>query len=106
MLAAAVYGIIRTYASGETIAEILSAALTIFVLLACQIYAYRGGWIKTMNLCAALVALRFFIIYLQIFGSMLDTGIGLIISGLVFLTIALSLHKVSSFLTSNLKKEA
>lgn len=107
MLAAAVYSIIRTYTSGsETFAEILSAALTIFVLLACQIYAYRGGWIKTMNFCAALIALRFFIIYLQVFGSMLDTGIGLIISGLVFLAIALSLHKVSSFLTRNLKKEA
>lgn len=50
-------------------------------------YALIKGQNKLLNLATALIALRIFIVYLQVFGSLLSTGIGLIISGFVFLAI-------------------
>lgn len=50
-------------------------------------YALIKGRHKLLNWATGLMALRFFIGYIQVFGSLLTTGIGLIISGIVFLTI-------------------
>lgn len=50
-------------------------------------YALIKGRHKLLNLATGLMALRFFIVYIQVFGSLLTTGIGLIVSGFVFLGI-------------------
>lgn len=90
------------YAFGNN--EILSACNTIAVLLALNTYAYRHHRIKLLNLSSVLIALRFFIIYLQVFDSLLSTGIGLIISGLVFIGISVAWHHIHKHLSHKLQE--
>lgn len=62
-------------------------SLSVSVLCCLVAYALLKSRKRLLNLATALIALRIFIVYLQVFGTLLYTGIGLIISGLVFLSI-------------------
>lgn len=86
------------------IMDILCAALSISLLLIVQISAYQDNRLKLMNLASLLIAARFFIIYLQVFGSLLSTGIGLIISGIVFFIIARIWQNIRKRLMNKLKE--
>lgn len=55
------------------------------VLLAMGIYGYQKRRPRLINIAALLAALRIFIGYIQVFGSLLTTGIGLIATGLLIL---------------------
>ena len=55
------------------------------VLLATGIYGYQKRNPRLINTAALLAALRIFIGYIQVFGSLLTTGIGLIATGLLIL---------------------
>lgn len=61
--------------------------LSMSVLCCLVAYALLKNRRRLLNLATALMALRIFIVYLQVFGTLLATSFGLIISGLVFLTI-------------------
>lgn len=61
--------------------------LSISVLCCLVTYALLKNRRRLLNLATALIALRIFIVYLQVFGSLISTGLGLIVSGFVFLTI-------------------
>lgn len=61
--------------------------LSISVLCCLVTYALLKNRRRLLNLATALIALRIFIVYLQVFSSLLWTGWGLIISGGVFLLI-------------------
>lgn len=50
-----------------------------------MLYACRSGRHQLLNWATGLAILRIFIIYLQVFGSLLLTGIGLISTGAVLL---------------------
>lgn len=65
--------------------QLWGAMLTLSALAAVMVYACRRGRNRLLNWAAGLAILRIFIIYLQVFGSLLLTGIGLISSGLVLL---------------------
>lgn len=49
---------------------------------------------KLFNLASAAIAIRFIVIYFEIFGSLAATGIGLIISGAIILLVAYAWNKV------------
>jgi uncharacterized membrane protein len=51
-------------------------------------WAYRRGRIRLLNLATALLGVRLLIVYFEVFGSLLDTGIGLVSGGLLTLLIA------------------
>lgn len=66
----------------------------------CAYWAFVG-WIALrfhmqgiLNLAISLIAIRLFIIYCEVFGSMLSTGIGLIISGLVLIGMVQGTRKI------------
>lgn len=61
--------------------------LSMSVLSCLVAYALIKSRMKLLNLSTALMALRFFIVFLQVFGSLLMTGVGLIVCGVVFLGI-------------------
>lgn len=61
--------------------------LSMSVLSCLVAYALIKSRMKLLNLSTALMALRFFIVFLQVFGSLLMTGVGLIVCGGVFLGI-------------------
>ena len=49
---------------------------------------YRAHMMQIVNLATAVIAARVFIAYIEVFGSMLATGAGLIVSGVLLLALA------------------
>jgi hypothetical protein len=49
---------------------------------------YRANAMQLVNLATAVIAARIFITYVEVFGSMLATGAGLIVSGVLLLALA------------------
>jgi uncharacterized membrane protein len=77
--------------------EFLSAALFI---LYWAFLAWLGARINADNLsnwAIRFIILRLFIVYLEVFGSMLMTGFGLIISGVILLVILRKLNTIVAF---------
>lgn len=73
--------------ANDTFIEIWGFLLTFSCLVMVVLYGVKYNRGRIVNLATGLIALRIFIVYLQVFGSLLDTGIGLVVSGLVFLAI-------------------
>lgn len=71
----------------QDVLNIWGFLLSMSVLSCLVAYALIKSRMKLLNLSTALMALRFFIVFLQVFGSLLMTGVGLIICGVVFLGI-------------------
>ena len=61
--------------------------LTMSILITVAAYALIKNKEKLLNTATACMAARIFFVYFQIFGSLLTTGLGLIISGCVFLAL-------------------
>ena len=78
-----------------------SALMMIALLSVAGIYAYRHNYPRLLNVSTVLIALRFFGVYLEVFGSILSTGMGLIVSGLAFAAIAVIWQKVRRRLLHN-----
>lgn len=78
----------RTVGAGVT-AELISALLTLLMLLLlAALFAARGArrWFNAMTL---LVGVRFLVVYLQVIKDLALTGLGLVVSGLVIIGVAL-----------------
>lgn len=85
--------------------QLLGALRSFSVLSLVVYYAYKTNRIKLLNLASILIALRIFFVYIQLFGSLLATGLGLISSGIVFLAIAYTWQKVRSVATAKIKEQ-
>jgi hypothetical protein len=57
---------------------------------------------RLFDFASFVIALRFVIIYFEVFGSLTTTGIGLIISGGVIITIAIYWNKLRDLVTKRL----
>ena len=84
--------------------KILTAVTTILILLVVQIRAFFNHQPRLMNAAAILIALRFLIIYIQVFGSLTQTGVGLIMSGIVFIAIVCIWKKASGWMAKKIKE--
>lgn len=84
--------------------ELWGAVLSLAMLGLVAVYAYKTGSIRLLNLATALSAFRFFAVYLQVFGSLLSTGVGLIISGFVLLAVAVVWQKARRRLIGKLEE--
>lgn len=91
--------------SSKLLADFAGSLLTIGLLILCAVYAYRCNRPRLLNALSVLIALRFFIIYLQVFGTLLTTGLGLIASGIVFLLLAVIWRRISRRLGNGLKEK-
>ena len=92
-------------ASTKLGADFAGALLTIGLLFLCAVYAYRCQRPHLLNALSVLIALRFFIIYLQVFGTLLTTGLGLIASGMVFLLLAIIWRRINRRLGNDLQEK-
>lgn len=54
----------------------------------CALVSYRVLWLRLFHALSALLALRILVIYFEVFGSLLDTGVGLVSGGVLTLLIA------------------
>jgi uncharacterized membrane protein len=66
----------------------LVAALAFIVVFAVvALAAHRGGRSRLLHLATAAIGLRLLVIYFEVFGSLLDTGVGLVLGGLLTLLV-------------------
>lgn len=79
------YAFVSRFVSGHLNHDILGFALTMSILAEIIYFGFKQDCPKIVNAAGALAALRIFGVYLQVFGSLLTTGLGLISSGLVLL---------------------
>ncbi|HET8937288.1 MAG TPA: DUF2157 domain-containing protein [Polyangiales bacterium] len=54
----------------------------------CALVSYRALWLRLFHALTAALALRILVIYFEVFGSLLDTGVGLLTGGILTLLIA------------------
>ena len=90
----------RTNIGTEITASLLSFSIFLFVI-------YKGNQKrskKLINLGSFLISVRFFIIYIQVFGNMMTTGLGLILSGIIFYLIGSNIYKLSHKIHSRLEE--
>ena len=90
----------RTNIGTEITASLLSFSVFLFVI-------YKGNQKrskKLINLGSFLISVRFFIIYIQVFGNMMTTGLGLIVSGIIFYVIGSNIYKLSNKIHSRLEE--
>lgn len=82
----------------QTLCEIWSAAFSLSMLCVLANYALKNNQNRLYKFLIAVIALRFFMIYAQVFGSMLTTGTGLIITSILLFAIAYAWNKHQKFL--------
>ena len=75
-----------TFERGES--ELVGALLQLGFLALFAWSAFERGGVRTFHVCTALIALRVLIIYFEIFGSLLSTGLGLVSGGALTLGVA------------------
>ena len=63
----------------------MGALLQVAWLGLCAFVSYRARWLRLFNALTRLTGLRILIVYFEVFGSLLDTGVGLVIAGLLTL---------------------
>lgn len=80
----------------------LSFALSLIGLAAAGLYAYEHKRRGLFNFVLILAGIRIFMIYIQLFASLMSTGLGLIISGLVILLIIWGWLKTTSYFKGRL----
>jgi hypothetical protein len=68
-------------------ADYMGGLLQIAWLSLCAFVSYRALWLRLFNALTALLALRILVVYFEVFGSLLDTGLGLVTGGVVTLLI-------------------
>ena len=68
-----------------TILNLWGFLLTMSILSTVVAYALIKNRVKLLNIATACMAVRIFFVYIQVFGSLVTTGIGLIASGILFL---------------------
>ncbi len=73
----------------------------LIILIGFVFTAYRFGSEKMARLLAVVTAFRMLIAFFSLFGTLLYTGVGLIVSGLVILGIAYACWKTESYLKLN-----
>lgn len=71
----------------NTILDMWGFLLTMSILSTVVAYALIKNRVKLLNIATACMAIRIFFVYLQVFGSLVTTGIGLIVSGILFLSL-------------------
>ncbi len=72
----------------QTLREIWSAVFSLSILCVLANYALKNNQNRLYKFLIAIIALRFFMIYAQVFGSMLTTGTGLIITSILLFAVA------------------
>ena len=66
---------------------LVAAIAFIVVFAAVALVAHRKGRPKLLHLATAVIGLRLLVIYFEVFGTLLDTGVGLVLGGLLTLLV-------------------
>ena len=83
----------------KTLYQIWSATFSLSMLWVLAAYALKSGQNRLYKFFVTLIALRFFMIYAQVFGSLLTTGTGLIVTSILLFVVAYAWNNRQKFLT-------
>lgn len=75
--------------------EVLRAVAFIAYWIFVGWIAQRSGFMRIVTLAITLIAIRIFAVYLELFGTLMDTGIGLIVGGIVMLGLIALARKIN-----------
>jgi uncharacterized membrane protein len=84
--------------------NLLGALLQLGFLGAVGFTAAQLGWLRSFQLVTALIALRLLVVYFEVFGSMLSTGLGMITGGGLTLLLAWVWKRKSPQLAEQLRR--
>jgi uncharacterized membrane protein len=84
--------------------NLLGALLQLAFLGALGFTTAQLGMLRTFQLVTALIALRLLVVYFEVFGSMLDTGLGMITGGVLTLLLAWLWKRKSPALAAQLRR--
>jgi hypothetical protein len=76
---------------GAVLSALLFIAYWIFVGWTAQ----GMGKLRIVSIAITLIAIRIFMVYVEVFGSLMDTGIGLIVGGAVMLGLIYAARKLN-----------
>jgi len=89
-----VHDSVYLYHDGGTFLRVIGAAIFIlywiFIGWTALVFNHRN----LMNLAICVIALRLVIVYVEVFGSLLQTGVGLIVSGILLILLVLGTQKL------------
>lgn len=101
---------VLTLAAGTTFerpsVEAVGAILQVVVLGVCAFIVLALGQVRAFNVLTGLIALRILVMYFEVFGSMLDTGLGMITGGALTLLLAWVWKRKSPELAARFGAEA
>jgi len=86
-------------------ADYMGGLLQIAWLSLCAFVSYRAVWLRLFHALTSLLALRILIVYFEVFGSLLDTGLGLVTGGVVTLLIGWGWQKKMRQLTERARAQ-
>ncbi len=73
--------------------HLVGTIFLIFTWWSLAVLAIQLGWKRVFDFITLLITLRILVVYFEIFGNMLQTGVGLIVSGTVILGLAAAWYK-------------
>jgi uncharacterized membrane protein len=88
---------------GNLRSEIVGAVVFLLVWSAAAFGAAQLEYKRLFDLASVVIALRFVVIYFEVFGSLAATGFGLIVSGGVIIGVALAWHRLRLRVRSRLE---
>lgn len=83
----------------------LGFVISLTALAGAGFYAYKTNRPRLLNFILVLAGIRIFIIYIDIFGSLMQTGLGLILSGFILLGLIFGWLKLSVIFKERLHHE-
>lgn len=97
VLSLAIFSLIYTSLPNyEIVFQLWGLFLSLSVLFLIMQYAQKNGQPKLLNMTTTLIGLRLLVVYLQVFGSLLTTGVGLVSSGVVLLVLIWGVNKIKT----------
>ncbi len=64
----------------------------------CGWVGIKAGYRRALDVAVGFIALRLVIVYVEVFGSLLQTGVGLIVSGFLLIGLVLGLRRIFAFM--------
>ncbi len=71
----------------------LGAGIVMIYWAFCGWAGSRAGYPRAINIASIFIALRLVVVYIEIFGSLLQTGVGLIVSGLLLIALVVGTRR-------------
>jgi uncharacterized membrane protein len=78
--------------------EVAGAVVVMAYWALCGWVGMKAGYASALNIASILITLRLIVVYVEVFGSLLKTGVGLVISGVLLIALVWGMRRVMACL--------